>query len=149
MMARSVEVKIFISSLRGPAGHLLGAASRRFMLFDWVIEGGFAEVRLGERAPNLDLRYVRDVIRDYYRFLDLLTFCHQTIQEISLAVGVHDLPMRVGRLWWDEVIGERERALTVLRSVRDEALVGFCALERATLVAVLGKAACCSHDQRG
>ena len=57
--------------------------------------------------------------------------------------------MRVGRLWWDEVIGERERALTVLRSVSDEALVGFCALERGTLVAVLGKAACCSHDQRG
>ncbi len=35
------------------------------MLFDRVIEGGFAEVRLGKRAPNLDLRYVRDVIRDY------------------------------------------------------------------------------------
>ena len=56
--------------------------------------------------------------------------------------------MRVGRLWWDEVIGERERALTVCRSVGDEAFVGFCALERATLVAVLGKAACYSNDQR-
>ena len=119
------------------------------MLFDRVIEGGFAEVRLGERAPNLDLRYVRDVLRDYDRFLDLLSFRHQSVQEISLAVGVHDLPMRVGRLWWDEVIGERERALTVLRSVGDEALVGFCALERATLVAVLGNAARRSDDQRG
>jgi hypothetical protein len=50
--------------LRGLAGHLLGAASRRFMLFDRVIEGGFAEVRLGKRAPNLHLGYVGDVIRD-------------------------------------------------------------------------------------
>ena len=70
-------------------------------------------------------------------------------REISLAVGVDDLPMRIGRLWWDEVIGERERALTVLRSVGDEALVCFCALERATLVAVLGNAARRSDDQRG
>ena len=52
-------------------------------------------------------------------------------------------------LWWDEVIGERERALAVLGSVSDEALVGFCALERATLVAVLGNAARRSDDQRG
>ena len=64
-IASSVEVKIFISPLGGLAAHLLGAASRRLMLFDRVIEGGFAEIRLGERAPNLDLRYVRDVIRDY------------------------------------------------------------------------------------
>ena len=35
------------------------------MLFDRVIEGGFAEVRLSKRAPNLNLRDVRDVIRDY------------------------------------------------------------------------------------
>ena len=148
-MASSVEVKIFISPLRELAGHLLGAASRRFMLFDRMFEGGFSEVRLGKRAPDLHLGDVRDVIRDYDRFLDLLTFCHQTIQEISLAVGVHDLPMRVGRLWWDEVIGERESAPAVLRSVSDEALVGFCALERATLVAVLGNAARRSDNQRG
>ena len=64
-MASSVEVKMFISPLRGLAGHLLGAANRHFMLFDRVIEGGFAEVRLGKRAPNLDFRYVRDVTRDY------------------------------------------------------------------------------------
>ena len=57
--------------------------------------------------------------------------------------------MRVGRLWWDEVIGERERALTVLRCMRDKALVCFCALEWATFVAVLGKAARPSDDQRG
>src|SRR5438067_5144301 len=99
-MASSVEVKIFISPLGGLAAHLLGAASRRLMLFDRAIEGGFAEVRLGERAPNLDLRYVGDVISDYEGFLDLLTLCHQTAQEIRLAVGVHDLPVRRGRLWW-------------------------------------------------
>jgi len=57
--------------------------------------------------------------------------------------------MPVGRLWWDEVIGERERAPTVLRSVGNEAFVGFCALEWATLVAVLGNAARRSDDQRG
>ena len=56
--------------------------------------------------------------------------------------------MWIGRLRWDEVIGERERALTVCRRVRDEALVCFSALERSTLVDVLGKAARCSHDQR-
>src|SRR5439155_11203289 len=114
-----------------------------------MVEGSFAEVCLGKCAPHLHLGDVWDVIGYYDRFLDLLTFCHQTVQEVNLAVGVHDLPMRVGRLWWDEVIGERERALTVLRSVGDEALVGFCALERATLVAVLGNAACRSDDQRG
>ena len=54
-MANSVEVKIFISRLRELAGHLLGSASRRFMLFDRVIEGGFAEIRLGKRTPNLEL----------------------------------------------------------------------------------------------
>jgi len=58
-------------------------------------------------------------------------------------------PMRVGCLWWYEVIGERERALTVLRRVCDKALVCFCALERATLMAVLGNAARRSDDQRG
>ena len=57
--------------------------------------------------------------------------------------------MRVGCLRRDEVIGERERALTVLRRVGDEALVCFCALEWATLVGVLSKAARRSNDQRG
>jgi hypothetical protein len=54
--------------------------------------------------------------------------------------------MWIGRLRRHEVIGEREHALAVLRRVRNEALVCFCALERSTLVAVLGKTACRSND---
>jgi hypothetical protein len=114
-----------------------------------MVEGGFAEVRLGKSAPDLHLGNVRDVFRDYDRFLDLLTFRHQPVQEISLPVRVHDLPMRIGCLRWDEVVGERESALAVCRRVGNETLVCFCALERATLMVVLGNAACCSDNQRG
>src|SRR6059058_5262342 len=82
--AINVPVWIFIKVLELlPAGRrLLGAASRCFMLFDRVIEGGFAEVRLGKRAPNLDLRYVRDVLREHDGFFDFFPFRHQSIQEI-------------------------------------------------------------------
>ena len=119
------------------------------MSFNQVFEGSFAEISLSKGTPHLHFGDVRDVLGDDDRFLDLLLFRHEAIQEIGLAIGIHDLPMRVGRLWWDEVIGERKRTLAVLRRVRDEALVCFCALERATLVAVLGKAARRSNDQRG
>lgn len=114
-----------------------------------MIEGGFAKVCLGEGAPNLHLGYVGHVLRDNDRFPDLLTFRHQTIQKVGLTVGVHDLPMRIWCLWRNKVIGEREGALTVLHRVSDKALVCFCALERPTLVAILGDAARCSDDQRG
>ncbi len=114
-----------------------------------MFEGSFAEIRLGKGTPHLHLGDVRDVLRDDDRFLDLLIFGHESVQEIRFPIRVHDLPMWIGRLRWDEVIGERERALTVCRRVRDEAFVCFCALERSTLVAVLGKAARCSQDQRG
>jgi len=119
------------------------------MLFDRVFEGGFAEVRLGKGAPDLHFRDVRDVLGDDDRFLKLLIFRHQPIEKVDLAVRIYDLPMRVGCLRRDEVVGERERALTILRCVGDETLVCFCALEWATLVDVLGKAARPSDDQRG
>jgi len=119
------------------------------MLLNWVGERGFAEVYFGKGAPHLHLRDVRDVLEDDDRFLDLLIFRHQAVQEIDLAVGVDDLPMWIGRFRRHEIIGEREGALTVLRCVSDKALVCFCALERATLMAVLGNAARCSDDQRG
>ena len=114
-----------------------------------MFEGSLTEVHLSKRTPHLHLGDVHDVLRYDDRFLHLLTFRDEAIQQVRLAVGIHDLPMRIGRLWWYEVVGERERALTVLRSVGDEALVGFCALEGPTLVAVLGNAACRSDDQRG
>ena len=63
-MAKRVEIVVFIRHLSRLAGHLLGVASQRSMLFDRVIEGGFAEVCLGKRAPNLYLGYVGDVLRD-------------------------------------------------------------------------------------
>src|SRR5262249_24377376 len=129
------------------AAHLLGAASQRSMLFDGGFESGFAKVHLGKRAPNLHLGYVRHVLRDGDGFLHFLIFCHQPVQEISLAVGIDHLPMRVRGLWCDEVVGERKCALTVFRSVLNEPFVCFCALERATLVSILSNAACRSNDQ--
>ena len=119
------------------------------MLLNRVVERGFAEVRLGKRTPHLHLRDLRDVLRHDDRFLDLLIFRHQAVQEVGLSVGVDDLPMGIGRFRRHEIIGEREGTLTVLRRVRNEALVCFCALERSTLVGVLGKAARRSNDQRG
>src|SRR5439155_9809617 len=107
------------------------------------------EIRLGKGTPHLHLGDVRDVLRDDDRFLDLLIFGHESVQEIRFPIRVHDLPMWIRRLWWHEVIRERERALAVYRRVGDEAFVCFCALERSTLVAVLGKAARRSDGQRG
>jgi hypothetical protein len=118
------------------------------MLFNRVFEASFAEVRFRKGAPHLHLGDVRDVIGDDNRFVHFVAFDHQTIEEIGLAVGVYDLPMRIRRLWWDEVIRERQRALAVYRRVRDETLVCFCALEGATLVSVLGKAVRHSNGQR-
>ena len=111
------------------------------MLFNRVIESRFAEVGLGKRAPHLDLYHVRDVIGDDDRLDHLVAFGRQTVQEVRLAVGIHDLPMRIGRFWRDEVVRERECALAVYRRMGDEAFVSFCALERATFVTVLGNAA--------
>ena len=62
--AKRVEIVVFIRRSPRLAGHLLGTVSRRSMLFDRVIEGGFAKVRLGKRAPNLHLGDVGDVLRD-------------------------------------------------------------------------------------
>src|SRR6266481_3081858 len=118
------------------------------MSFNRVFEGSFAEIRLSKGTPHLHFGDVRDVLRDDDRFLDLLIFGHESVQEVGLPVRVHDLPMWIGRLWRDEVVGKRERALAVLRRMRDEAFICFCALERSTLVAVLGKAARRSNDQR-
>ena len=125
----------------GWAGHSLGRNTPHSALFNWMFEGSFAKIGFRKGAPHLHLGYVRDVFGDDDRFFDLLIFRHQTVQEIGFAVRIHDLPMRVRCLWRDEVIGERERAFTVLCGVNDEAFVCFCALERATLVAVLGNAA--------
>ncbi len=119
------------------------------MSFNRVFESSFAEIRLSKGTPHLHFRDVRDVIGDDDRFLDLLIFGHESVQEVGLPIRVHDLPMWIGRLWRDEVVGERKRALAVLRRVSDEALVCFCALERSTLVAVLGKTARRSNHQRG
>ena len=114
-----------------------------------MFEGRFAEVGLSKSAPHLHLGDVRDGLGDDDRFLDLLIFRHEAVQEVGFPIRVHDLPMWIGRLWRDEVIGEREHAFAVLRRMGDEALVCFCALERPTLVAVLGKAARRSNDQSG
>jgi len=119
------------------------------MLLNWVVKRGFAEVYLGKRTPHLHLRDVRDVLGHDDRFFDLLIFRHQAVQEVDLAVRVDELPMWIGRFRRHEIIGEREGTLTVLRRVCNKALFCFCALERSTLVGVLGKAACYSDDQRG
>ena len=114
-----------------------------------MFEGCFAEIHFGKAAPHLHFGDVLDVIRNDDGLVHLVALNHEPVQEVGLPVRVHDLPMWIRCLGRDEVIGERERALAVLRRVRDEALVCFCALERSTLVAVLGKAARRSNDQRG
>ncbi len=119
------------------------------MLFDRVLEGGFAEICLSKRAPHLHFGDVFDVIRDDDRLVHLVALGHEPIQEVGRSIRVHDLPMWIGCLRRDEVIGKSEGALAVLRGVRDEALVGFRALKRSALVAVLGKAARRSNDQCG
>src|SRR5437016_14590464 len=100
------------------------------MLFNRVFEGSFTEVRLSKGAPHLHLGDVRHVLRDDDRFLNLMLFGHEAIQEIGLAIVIHDLPMWIGRLRRDEVIGERERDLTSCSRMSDIPLVSLCALAR-------------------
>ena len=129
------------------AGLSLGAASGHSTLFNRVFEGRFAEIRLGKRAPDLNLGDVGYVLGHRDLTVHFVAFDRQFLQQISVPFRVDDLPMRVGSIGSLEVIGQSQDAVAALGGMCHVTGVGFRALKRSALVAVLGKAARRSNDQ--
>ncbi len=118
------------------------------VLFDWVLKGGFAEICLSKRAPDLNLGDVGHVFGHRDLAVHLAAFDRQFLQQVNVAVRIDDLPMWIGRVGSLEVVGQSQDAVAVLGGVCHVTGVGFRALKRSTLVGVLSKAARCSNDQR-
>jgi len=105
-------------------------------------ERGFAEIHFRESAPDLHLGNVLDVLRDD----DFLFVARaderlglQFVQQINIAVRVHDLPVRIRSIGNNKVIRQGENALSILDAVRDRALVRFGALELRRRVGTLSE----------
>src|SRR5436190_10499716 len=109
--AMIVPVEIFIKFLWGVrfavlAGYLLGPARAALVLFDRVLEGGFAEICLSKRAPDLNLGDVGHVFGHRDLTVHLVAFDRQFLQQISVPFRIDDLPMRVGSIGSLEIIGK-------------------------------------------
>src|ERR1043165_1873258 len=107
-----------------------------------LFKGSFPEVGFCPGAPNLDLGDIVDVIRNDDAFVELValesaTFDLQLLQEVSVALGVHYLPMRVWRLRRFEIIRQSQDVLSVFDHMGDGSSVRFCALELAAGVAFI------------
>ena len=114
-----------------------------------MLESGFAEIRLRERAPDLNFGDVRYVLGYRDLAVHLVAFDRQFLEQVNVSLRVHHLPMRVRCIRRLEVVRESQHAVAVLRRVGHVSGVGFCALEGSTLVAVLGHAAGSSDYQCG
>src|SRR5712691_4343302 len=95
-----------------------------------LFKRSFPEVGFCPGAPNLDLRDIVDVIRNGDALVELValesaTFDRQFLQEVSVALGVHYLPMRVWRLRRFEVIRQSQDVFAALDGVSDSSSVGL------------------------
>ena len=111
------------------AGLSLGAASGHSTLFNRVFEGRFAEIRLGKRAPDLNLGDVGYVLGHRDLTVHFVAFDRQFLQQISVPFRVDDLPMRVGSIGSLEVIGQSQDAVAALGGMCHVTGVGLRAFE--------------------
>src|SRR5712691_7465792 len=89
-----------------------------------LFKRSFPEVGFCPGTPNLDLGDIVDVIRNGDALVEPIalegpTFDLQLLQEVSVALGVHYLPMRVWRLRRFEIIRQSQDVLSVLDGVSD------------------------------
>src|SRR5437762_100432 len=101
---------------------------------------GLAQIRLGPSAPDDDLRNILHVTGKDDFLLVLVaeqSFLLEFVELINLAIGVHDLPVRIRSVRHDEIIGESKYTLAVATAVGHAPLVSLRALELAGSVCVL------------
>src|SRR5260370_1537062 len=116
-------------------------------------ERSLAEINLRKGAPDLHFGHVFHVLGYNDFFLERfarIRLGFQLVEQIYIAIGIDNLPVRVWRIRHDEVAGERQDAISILDAVSDGARVHFGPLElrrcvRAHLCEGGGKA----EDQNG
>src|SRR5712692_8480729 len=123
---------VFLSPSGPPADCVLPGqpASAEDELHNRGIKRGLAEQRLGKRAPDLNLGNILDVSRQSDALVVLAVLGLQAIQQVDLALGIHNLPVWVRGIRNLEIVGKGEDILPVDLSVGHCTGVRFHACER-------------------
>src|SRR5207245_9369881 len=96
------------------------APSLSFPLVDGRAERRLAQVGFSPSTPDHDLGHILDVARHDDLFLVLVadqSLLLELVDQINVAVGVYELPVRIWRVGDDEVVGEGEDTLAITRAV--------------------------------
>ena len=94
-----------------------------------VVKGSFAKHYLGECTPDLNFADVLNIRRQRYAPVNFVAFDTELLQQVGIALGVHDLPMRVRRSRHLEVVRKSEDVFPVHDHVGNSASIGFWADE--------------------
>src|SRR5436190_197976 len=129
----------------GAVVHVRGRSaprSLRFCLLNGAGERSLAQIRFRPCAPDDYLRYILHIAgqNDFLLvFVARQRLLFQLVEVIDIAVGIDDLPVWIGSIRNNKVVGQREDALAVAGAVSDVSLVCLRALELARGVHILSK----------
>ena len=121
---------------------------------NWLLERSFAKHHFNIRAPDLHFADVLNVGGDNDALVELVglngaAFDLELLEEVDVALGVNDLPMKVRRLRNLEVIRQGEDVFSVLDGVDDSSSVRLCALEFRAGVGIACKRVAGGQGERG
>src|SRR5215831_16131018 len=114
-----------------------------------MIKGGFAQHYLGPGTPNLYFTDILNISRQGDSAIDLVALDAEFLQKVSVAFGIHNLPVRVGCPRHLEVVRQGEDVLPINDSMGNCAGVRFGTCEFRAGVHVLSEEAGRSQERKG